>query len=131
MTLSNTYNLINNFGWSSIQIEANPRSYQALADRYKNKQGEVECINKIVAFEGEDSLDKILATTKLPIDFDLISIDVDGTEVVGAEIVDRVHLAEIDFLVAHALTRGPCPVDGLHEVLRLVLVAGETRLRDV
>jgi len=39
MTLSNTYNLINNLGWSSVQIEANPRSYQILADRYKNNQG--------------------------------------------------------------------------------------------
>jgi len=37
-------------------------------------------INKILNFEGEDTLDQILAQTEIPTHFDLISIDVDGTD---------------------------------------------------
>lgn len=78
-TLSNTYNLINHQNWSSVQIEANPRSYERLASRYADKPN-VTCLNQIVGFEGENTLDKILQTTPIPTDFDFLSIDIDGND---------------------------------------------------
>ena len=37
-------------------------------------------INKLVHFEGVDTLDKILKQTESPVDFDLLSIDIDGND---------------------------------------------------
>ncbi|MBD2691082.1 hypothetical protein [Anabaena catenula] len=76
---SNTYNLINNCGWSSVQIEANSRDYDLLASRYGEKN-EVICLNKFISFDGENTLDKVLQTTSIPVDFDFMSIDIDGND---------------------------------------------------
>jgi len=78
-TFSNTHTLINQKGWYSIQIEANLDSYRKLLERYENHP-KVICIRRLVSFEGENSLDNILAKTPIPQNFDLISIDVDGND---------------------------------------------------
>jgi hypothetical protein len=78
-TLSNTYHLINNQGWSSVQVEANPRYYELLASRYADKD-EVICLSQVVSFEGENTLDKVLQATAIPLDLDFLSIDIDGND---------------------------------------------------
>lgn len=76
---SNTYNLIANKGWSAVLIEAQAAKFQELLKTYEGNAG-AHCINKFVEFEGPNSLDNILSETPLPNNFDLLSIDVDGTD---------------------------------------------------
>jgi len=78
-TNSNTWNLINNAGWRSIQIEGDAPRFAQLKDRYKNNQS-VITINTFVQFEGENSLDAILERSGAPVDLDFISIDIDGND---------------------------------------------------
>jgi hypothetical protein len=77
--LSNTYNLIANCGWSSVQLENNVEKYQQLSNRYSDRSN-VLCFNHFVHYEGEHTLDRILQQTPIPFDFDLLSIDVDGLD---------------------------------------------------
>ena len=41
---------------------------------------EIIKLNKFVDFKGENSLDKILQNTKIPTNFDFLSIDIDGCD---------------------------------------------------
>jgi len=77
--LSNTYSLIQHLDWFSVQIEANSESYQKLLERYKNND-RVICLNQMVDFEGDSSLEQILSKVGLPEEFDFLSIDVDGND---------------------------------------------------
>ncbi|MEK7536879.1 MAG: hypothetical protein AAB584_00325 [Patescibacteria group bacterium] len=77
--LSNTRNLIVNYGWSAVLIEADPKRFKKLSENYKEKD-KVDCLNKFIDFEGENSLDSILKNTNILRDFDLLSIDVDGND---------------------------------------------------
>jgi hypothetical protein len=76
---SNTWNLIMNEGWSGVLIEADPTYFEKLQEVYK-KIPRAVCINEFVEFEGEHSLDAILARTPIPKEFDLVSIDIDGND---------------------------------------------------
>jgi len=77
-TNSNTWHLLNNRGWSGVLIESDDRRYKICkATHAKNK---AVVINKFVNFKGPNSLDNILKTTKIPKDFDLLSIDIDGND---------------------------------------------------
>lgn len=78
--LSNTCNLITNHGWSGIYIESDKRKFRELLKNH-GVNPKVHCINKFVGFEGRDTLDNILKKVKeLPVDFDLLSIDVDSVD---------------------------------------------------
>ena len=77
--LSNTWNLINNFSWSGVLIECEENRYQDLLNCYKDNQ-KVNCIKRLVSFEGPNTLDNILSETPIPIDFDLLSVDIDGND---------------------------------------------------
>lgn len=76
---SNVYNLLKNRKWSGVMIETNTDRFKELEERYKNNE-KVTCLNKHVSFEGEQSLDKILAETKIPKEFSLLNIDIDGND---------------------------------------------------
>jgi len=76
---SNTYNLITNKGWSGVLIESEPKKFQRLLFNYKNN-GKIICLNKFVNFDGQDTLDNILANTPIPKNFNLLSIDIDGND---------------------------------------------------
>jgi hypothetical protein len=78
-TLSNTYHLINQQGWSSVQIEANSLLYEALASRYSDRD-EVICLNRVISFTGDNTLDQVLQMTPIPLNFDFLSIDIDGND---------------------------------------------------
>lgn len=78
-TMSNTRNLIENKNYSSILIEGDKRKFIELQKNYLNNN-KVITINQFVGFEGEYTLDKILKKTCIPVDFDFLSIDVDGND---------------------------------------------------
>ena len=76
---SNSYDLIVNKGWSSVQIEGDPIKYEELiATHGENYQ--VTCLNKYVTFSGTNTLDNLFKKTSLPHNFDLLSIDIDGND---------------------------------------------------
>ena len=77
--LSNTYELIANKNWKGVLIEGNPNKIPALKSTFQNNNNAI-LINKLVAFEGADTLDNILKKTNIPIEFDLLSIDIDGND---------------------------------------------------
>jgi hypothetical protein len=75
---SNTRNLIMN-GWHGIMIEALRTRFKELKNNYYYNDN-VICLNKFIDFEGKNSLDNILSSTIIPINFDLLSIDIDGND---------------------------------------------------
>ncbi len=76
---SNTWNLIMQEGWSGVLIEADPTYAEKLHEVYKDTP-RAHCFNEFVEFDGEHSLDSILARTQAPRDFDLLSVDIDGND---------------------------------------------------
>jgi hypothetical protein len=76
---SNCWNLIANNEWAGLLIEGNETKFQNLLVTHGNNE-RVSCVNKFVEFEGENSLDNILFSVNAPQDFDLLSIDIDGTD---------------------------------------------------
>jgi hypothetical protein len=77
--LSNCFNLIETLDLGGCFIEANPNKFKSLVANH-GTNGKIKCINKFVEFSGENSLDNILKLVKAPNNFDLLSIDIDGTD---------------------------------------------------
>ncbi len=77
--LSNTHLLLSQKGWSGVLFEASRERFGDLLRTYDGNE-KIICINKMVAFEGKNTLDRLLAITPVPEDFDLLSIDVDGND---------------------------------------------------
>jgi hypothetical protein len=77
--LSNTYNLIQNKGWSGVLIEGSKKRFNDLTNTYRGNNKAIG-VNRMVDYEGKNSIESILSETKIPIDFDLISIDIDGND---------------------------------------------------
>lgn len=77
--LSNSRNLIENFGYSAVLIEASGKHYRALEKTYAD-QPNVTTFNRFVGFQSNDNLDVILGDTAIPTDFDVLSIDIDGND---------------------------------------------------
>ncbi len=77
--LSNTFNLIDTKDYSAVMIESNPARYKDLLKTFEGNK-KVTCINTLVGFEKDNCLDTILKNTEIPVDFDLLSIDVDGSD---------------------------------------------------
>ncbi len=77
--ISNTYNLMTNYGWSGVLVEADEKKFPELQETYKdNKKAICKC--RWVNFEGPDSLDNIFKETPLPKNFDFLSLDIDGND---------------------------------------------------
>ena len=72
---SNTYNLIMNHGWRSVQIEMRNDFFKELTKTYKDKP--VTCIKETVLPE---NIEAILTQSGVPQNFDFLSIDVDGLD---------------------------------------------------
>ena len=77
--LSNTYELIKNKHWNGILIEGNSKKFQDLKRTFGNTNNAI-LINEFVAFEGNHTLDNIIEKENIPVDFDLLSIDIDGND---------------------------------------------------
>jgi hypothetical protein len=79
-THSNTYNLIVNHGWSSVQIEGNSRRFAELQKTHGENRN-VHCLNAMIGYDPrKDSIEYFLRGTPIPADFDLLSIDIDGND---------------------------------------------------
>lgn len=76
---SNTYNLIVNRGWSSIQIEGESSYHKRLQQTHAGREN-VHCLNQFIGLKKGSTLDEILAKFPIPKDFDLLSIDIDGCD---------------------------------------------------
>ena len=77
--LSNTRHLIENFDYAAVLIEGNRTRFEALQAYYANTDRIVP-LNQLVGFEQKENLDHILKKTPIPIDFDFLSIDIDGND---------------------------------------------------
>jgi len=76
---SNTWNLIVNKGWEGVLIEADKTYFEKLTEVYQGNP-RAHCFNEFIEYEGEHSIDSILSRTQIPKDFDLLSIDIDGSD---------------------------------------------------
>jgi len=77
---SNTCNLINNHNWHGIFIEADKIRYKDFIKNHGHNN-KVIFINKCISLEGSNRLDNLLKRiNKLPINFDLLSIDIDSCD---------------------------------------------------
>lgn len=76
---SNTYALIDRGDYSAVLIESDSARFQALRRTHAGRPN-VIALNRLVSFEGPDRLDCVLASTPVPRDFDLLSIDIDGND---------------------------------------------------
>lgn len=79
MKYSNTYQLLANKGWSGVLIEADSEKFAELPKTFEGNE-KITYLNKYVQFSGEDTLDELLEQTEIPVDFDLLSIDIDGND---------------------------------------------------
>jgi len=77
--LSNVRNLIQHNNFSAVLIEADRAKFRQLQRNYLQNL-RVIAINRLVGWYGENSLDQILQETPLAVDFDFLSIDVDGND---------------------------------------------------
>ena len=75
--LSNTFNLVE-LGFNAVFIEGDKEKYKDLLNTVQ-KYPNITPLNKYVLHDNVDnSLDVILNETKIPIDFDVLSIDIDS-----------------------------------------------------
>jgi hypothetical protein len=77
--LSNTFNLIQNAGYSAVLMEGSTPRFKEMAARFSGNSNVIP-LNCFVGFTAEDGLDKILSATPIPKDFDFLSIDIDGND---------------------------------------------------
>jgi len=66
-------------GYSAVLIEADAHKFKELARNYQDNS-KVVCLNTFVGFEKNDSLDQILREMPIPLDFDFLSVDIDGND---------------------------------------------------
>jgi hypothetical protein len=77
--LSNTYNLVENHGYKAVYIESEKERYEALL-LTSSQQPSIHPIQAVVDHNagGDSSLDNLLLDTDLPVDFEVLSIDIDS-----------------------------------------------------
>lgn len=78
--LSNTRNLTKNHSFSGVLIEGNIERFKTLKERFESDP-KLVLINQMVGITANDGLDKVLAPLNIPLDFDLLSIDIDGNDI--------------------------------------------------
>jgi hypothetical protein len=76
---SNSCNLVMHHAWHGVFIEANPAKYELLLQTYAGNS-RTHCLKAFVTFDGDSCLDALLAATPAPVDYDLLSIDIDGND---------------------------------------------------
>lgn len=76
--LSNTCHLIESKNYRAILIDADRRKFEELTAN-NSKNPNVRALHAWVGWQ-DQRLDELLATTEIPSDFDLLSIDVDGND---------------------------------------------------
>jgi hypothetical protein len=77
--LSNVRRLIEQEGYSAVLIEGDSQKFAALSRNYAGND-HVKTLEAFVGFNAEDGLDRILSAHRLPRNFDVLSIDIDGND---------------------------------------------------
>jgi hypothetical protein len=77
--LSNTFRLIDECGYRGVLIEGDRRRYEALRANFE-RNDRVVPIHAYVGFDAASGLDRLLATTDIPRNIDVLSIDIDGND---------------------------------------------------
>jgi hypothetical protein len=86
--LSNCFNLVRNLAWNGLFIEANDKKYEQLLLNHGNSKN-VTCLKRFVEFNGPNCLENLIDEAKFPLEFDLLSIDIDGADYFVWESVQR------------------------------------------
>lgn len=73
---ANTFALVEQ-GYNAVYIEARDDYFQDLLKTCK-AHSNIRPIHAMVRYEGDNTLDAILADTDIPVDFDILSIDIDS-----------------------------------------------------
>ena len=76
---SNTFSLIDKMDYSAVLIEGHPGRFKDLVKTFEGNE-KVTTFNAMVGFDRGNCLDRLLETTEIPTDFDLLSIDIDGND---------------------------------------------------
>lgn len=76
--ISNTYNLIKNKNYKALLIEPDKIKFEKLKKNIPNNN--IIKINQFVEYKGPNNLDNILTRFKFKINFDFLSIDIDGND---------------------------------------------------
>ena len=76
---SNTFNLVIKKNAFALMIEGDNKKYKDLVKTSKQHTNIIP-VNKFVTSDGDNSLDKILEQNNFPIDYDLLSIDIDSND---------------------------------------------------
>ncbi len=77
--LSNTFNLVQNCGYSAVLIEGSRERFGDLTRRFSSNP-KIYPLNAFVGFTSGDGLDSLLSKTPIPKSFDFLSIDIDGND---------------------------------------------------
>lgn len=77
--LSNTYRFVSACEFGAIYVESDAAAYRALEANMR-AHAAVRCLQRRVGIRGPDSLDAILSRASAPVDFDVLSIDIDGSD---------------------------------------------------
>lgn len=77
--LSNTFHLVEGEGYRVVLIEGDAEKYRRLCADYPFKDRGT-FVNGFVGWSAKDGLDSILGCLPIPVDFDLLSIDIDGND---------------------------------------------------
>jgi hypothetical protein len=76
---SNTFNLIEQKHYAAVLIEGSRKRFKDLSATFKEND-KVTLINAYVGFGEHDNLDSILRKTDIAVNFDVLSIDIDGND---------------------------------------------------
>jgi|TARA_B110000438_G_C15776936_1_gene634474 hypothetical protein len=76
---SNTFNLVKNFDYNAVYIEGNKSRFKDLL-KTKNKFPKIKAYNIHISHKKKSPnlLDRVLKKTKIPKDFEILSIDIDS-----------------------------------------------------
>lgn len=77
--LSNSRRLIEDAGYAAVMIEGSAERFAELRANYA-AYPKVYPINQFVGFHPDNNLDHLLSTTPIPVDFDFLSVDIDGND---------------------------------------------------
>jgi hypothetical protein len=76
---SNCYDLVANQGWGGLLIEANAKKFLELKQTYASNERAIT-LNRLVDFDGPNTLDNIVREISAPLEPALVSIDIDGND---------------------------------------------------
>ena len=76
---SNTFNLVKNYNFKAVYIESDKKKFNDLK-KTEGKYPNIFAINKSIDrnINSDGSLKKVLERTKIPLDFEVLSIDIDS-----------------------------------------------------